>query len=349
MRPPRSSASRLGAQGAKKVIGFLAFGPWNDFGYTQSHFDAMQELAEDPNVTILREEGVPENADVQRSIRSMIELDGAEVIVGTSYGYLDPHMVEMAKAYPDVQFLHCGGYWTEDMPANLSTYFAFTEEVSYISGVVAGIMSDGKMVGYVASKPIGVVLSPINAFTLGVRSVAPDASVQLILTGEWSDPVKEANATNTLIDQGASVIACDVDAPKVFIDTCAERGTLCIGRHTDLSSLAPETFLTGSEWHWSSVYKIALAGGAIDNNLRGGLAEGMVRNSPYGTACSAEAIDAAEVARADILAGTRAVFEGPILDNTGTERVAAGTTIPVSDPMWESIDWLVEGVIGSAT
>jgi basic membrane protein A len=98
------------AQGEKKVIGFLASGPWNDFGFTQSHLDAMEELAADPDITILKEEGVPETADVQRSIRSMIELDGAQIIVGTSYGYFDPHMIEMAKAYPDVQFLHCGGY-----------------------------------------------------------------------------------------------------------------------------------------------------------------------------------------------------------------------------------------------
>lgn len=337
------------AADASKIVGFLASGPWNDFGYTQSHFDAMQELAEMPGVKILREEGVPETADVQRSIRSMIELDGAEIIVGTSYGYLDPHMVEMAKAYPDVLFLHCGGFWTDGMPSNLVTFFAFSEEVSYITGVVAGEMAGDGVIGYVASKPIGLVLSPVNAFTLGARSVNPDVKVQLIMTGEWSDPVKEANATNTLVDQGVSVIACDVDAPRVVIDTCEQRGVPCIGRHANLSSLAPTMFLTGSEWRWSSFYMDAVHGEPMAGNVRGGLAEELVRTSPYGAACSEAAKAAADAARSKILAGALDIFAGPIFDNKGAERIPAGTTIAVNDPQLETVDWLVDGVIGSAT
>jgi len=343
-----STATPARAAG-KKVVGFLASGPWNDFGYTQSHLDAIQELAKDPNLKIIKEEGVPETADVQKSIRSMIEIDGASLIVGTSYGYFEPHMIEMAKRYPKVQFLHCGGFWTAGMPKNLTTYFAYGDEVSYISGVVAGKMAAGKPIGYVASKPVGVVLSGINAFALGARSVDPKASVQLVLTGEWSDPVKEANATNSLIDKGAGVLAIDVDAPKVVIDTCAKRGVMCIGRHTNLSSLAPKTFLTGSEWNWLPAYQAALAGKMQGQNIRGGLAQNMVRNSPFGAAVSSDARAAAETAKAELLSGKRAVYAGPIKDNTGKLRVPAGKTVAISDPSWESVDWLVEGIIGKAS
>lgn len=337
------------AEGKKKVIGFLAAGPWNDYGYTQSHFDAMEELAKNQDVKITKEEGVPETADVQKSIRSMIEIDGASIIVGTAYGYFDPHMIEMAKRYPDVKFLHCGGYWKEGMPENLSSYFAYSDEVAYIAGVVAGKMAAGKPIGYVASKPIAGVLAAVNAFALGARSIDGAATVELVLTGEWSDPVKEANATNSLIDKGVVVLACDVDAPKVVIDTCEQRGVLCVGRHTNLSALAPKTFLTGTEWHWIAVYNAALEGKAIDHNLRGGLAQNMVRMSPYGEAASQQARDAADAVKASLLAGTSNVYVGPIKDNTGKERIAVGVTLPITDPSWELVDWLVEGIKGSAS
>ncbi len=67
--------------------------------------------------------------------------------------------------------------------------------------------------------------------------------------------VKEAEATNALIDQGLDVITCHVDSPKVVVETAAGRGAFVCGYHANQTPLAPEKYLTGAEWTWGNVYK----------------------------------------------------------------------------------------------
>ena len=78
----------------------------------------------------------------------------------------------------------------------------------------------------------------------------------MIFTGEWSLAVKEAEATNALVDQGVDVITCHVDSPKVVVETAAGRGAFVCGYHANQSPLAPEKYLTGAEWNWANVYKM---------------------------------------------------------------------------------------------
>lgn len=115
-------------------------------------------------------------------------------------------------------------------------------------------MSKSGNLGFVAAKPIPQVLRNINSFTLGARSIKPTITTQVIFTGDWSLPVKEAEATNSMIDQGADVITCHVDSPKVVMETAEKRGVFTSGYHANQSSLAPKGYLTGAEWDWTKVY-----------------------------------------------------------------------------------------------
>src|SRR5438876_167491 len=87
----------------------------------------------------------------------------------------------------------------------------------YLHGIVAGNTTKSKKLGFVAAKPIPQVLLNINSFLLGARTVDPTITCQVVFTGEWSLAVKEAEATNALVDQGADVITCHVDSPKVVV------------------------------------------------------------------------------------------------------------------------------------
>lgn len=111
----------------------------------------------------------------------------------------------------------------------------------------------------------------------------------MIFTGEWSLAVKEAEATNALVDQGADVITCHVDSPKVVVETAAGRGAFVCGYHANQSPLAPEKYLTGAEWAWGNVYsdfvKKAQAGEKLGNFVRGGLKDGFVKMSALGPWC----------------------------------------------------------------
>src|SRR5271154_1935141 len=271
------------------VVGFLYVGPRDDYGYNQAHADGAAAVKKLAGVKVLEEEKVPETNAVEQSMESMINLDGATLLFPTSFGYYDPYMLKLAAKYPNVQFRHAGGLWQEGKaPKNAGSYFGYIDECQDLSGIVAGQTSKSGKLGFVAAKPIPEVLRNINPFTIGARTVNPKATTQVIFTGEWSMPVKEAEATNTLIDQGIDTLTCHVDSPKVVIETSEHRGIFTCGYHVNQQPLAPKGYLTGAEWNWSTVYtafaKEALAGEPLPNFVRGGLKEGFVKTSAYGPA-----------------------------------------------------------------
>ena len=340
------------AQAAGKVIlGAVYVGAKDDFGWNQGHAVAMELLKAVEGVTVLEEENVPETDACAKSMESMINLDGANLILGTSFGYFDPFMVDLAKKYPAVQFRHASPLWNKDKhPMNLGGYFSYLNQAHYVDGVAAGMSTKSNKLGFVAAKPIPTVLSNINSFMLGAKSVNPKAEVQVIFTGDWSKPVKEAEAANALIDAGCDVLTCHVDGPKVVIETAEGRGVKSCGHNTSQAPLAPKGFITGAEYKWSTIYKLmadALAkGDAIPNVIMGGYHNDMVANTPYGAGASPEAIKAADAAIADLKA-KKPIYVGPLKDNKG--NVVIDKPMDNYDPVLDGMNYLLEGVVGSIT
>jgi simple sugar transport system substrate-binding protein len=336
------------------TVGFIYVGPKDDYGYNQAHAEGAQVIKNLPGVKLVEEEKVPETVDVQKTMESMINLDGATLIFPTSFGYFDPHMLAMAKKYPKVEFRHCGGLWQEGKhPANSGSYFGYIGQGQYLNGIAAGYASKSKKIGFVAAKPIPQVLQNINSFLLGARSVDPAITCQVIFTGEWSLAVKEAEATNALIDQGVDVITCHVDSPKVVVETAAGRGAFVCGYHANQSPLAPAKYLTGAEWDWGNVYtgfiKAAQSGGKLGNFVRGGLKDGFVKMSPLGPAVSEEARKKFDATLAEMKGGKFSVFKGAMKDNKGNQVIASGMAFAEDAIELESMNYLVEGVLGSTS
>ena len=137
------------------VIGFIYVGPRDDYGYNQAHAEGAAVLKKMPGVKIVEEEKVPETVAVEKTMDSMINLDGATLLFPTSFGYFDPHMLREAAKHPKIQFRHCGGLWTEGKnPTNTGSYFGYIDECQYLSGIVAGHTSKSGKLGFVAAKPI---------------------------------------------------------------------------------------------------------------------------------------------------------------------------------------------------
>ena len=348
---PGLLSSRAFAQSAL-TVGFIYVGPKDDYGYNQSHAEGAATVKKLAGVTVVEEENVPETVNVQKTMESMINLDGAALLFPTSFGYFDPHMLAMAAKYPEVQFRHCGGLWQAGKhPANTGSYFGYIFQGQYLNGVAAGYATKSKKIGFVAAKPIPQVLQNINAFLLGARSVDPAITCQVIFTGEWSLAVKEAEATNALIDQGADVITCHVDSPKVVVETASGRGAFVCGYHANQSPLAPAKYLTGAEWAWGNVYsdfvKKAQAGEKLGNFVRGGLKDGFVKMSPLGPGVSDESRKKFEATLAQMMAGSFSVFKGALKDNKGNVVITADKSYAEDAIELESMSYLVEGVVGS--
>ncbi|MEM1287163.1 MAG: BMP family ABC transporter substrate-binding protein [Pseudomonadota bacterium] len=333
------------------TLGAVYVGPRDDFGWNQAHAVAMEILKGVDNVTVIEEENVPETEAVAQSMESMINLDGANLILGTSFGYFNPFMVELAEKYPDVQFRHAAPLWNEaEHPSNLGSYFCYLNQAHYVNGVAAGLSTTSNRIGFVAAKPIPSVLSNINSVLLGARSVNPDAVVQVIFTGEWSLPVREAEASNALVDAGCDVLTCHVDGPKVVIETAEARGVKSCGHNASQAPLAPNGFITGAEYKWETIYSMFAdmlgEGETLPNVVVGGYHNDMLRNTAYGAGATEEAIAAADAAIAALVA-EEPIYVGPLNDNDG--NLVIDGTKDNYDPELDGMGFLLEGVVGSIT
>jgi len=167
-------------------------------------------------------------------------------------------------------------------------------------------------------------------------------------------PVKEAEATNSLADQGVDVFTMHVDGPKVVVETAAKRGKMVCGYHASQARLAPNAYLTGAEWNWLTAYKTVIDaardGKPHPNFLRGGLKEGYVKTSAYGSMVTDAAKKNADDIKSRMIAGSFDIFKGGtggLKDNKGNVVIAGGKTLKQTDIELEKMNYLVEGVIGS--
>jgi simple sugar transport system substrate-binding protein len=339
-----------GATGKPLTVGFLYVGPKTDYGYNQAHAAGAAAVKKLPGVKVFEEENVPESEQVQKSMKSMIEQEGATLLFPTSYGYFKPHVIAVAKDYPKVTFLHCGGNYDEkECTPNISTYFGNTYEVEYLCGIIAGAATKTKKIGFIAAKPIPQVRANINGFLLGARSVDPTITCKVIFTDDWSNQVKEVEAAKSLMADGVDVITCHVDSPKAIMQEAEKGGIMCCGYHASQADLAPKGYLTGTEWNWEHVYpefvKKIQKGEKVDHMIRGGLKEQFVKMSPYGPLAPADAKKKADDLKEQMVKGTFEIFKGPIKDNKGGMAVPDGKTFTAGTPEIEGMNFFVDGVI----
>jgi len=338
-------APQAGAQPARLKVGIIHIGSITDGGYNQAHAEGVQVMKKNlPNVEVIAVENVPEGADAERVMENMIK-QGAKLIIPASFGYLDPAL-RVAKKYPDVKFVHPGGY---KRAPNLGTYWASTPEAFYLMGVAAGKTTKTNKMGYVVALPISFFLANINAFELGARSVNPKAETRVVFTGTFLDPAKEATAANALIDQGADVLGVIVDSPITVVQIAEKRGAYSVGYHfIGVQKFAPKGWISGIAFTWGELYtrfaKQVMDGTWKSENLLGNLASDYLSIAPFGSAVPAEAIKLVNETKQEFIGGKKNVFQGPIKDNKGAERVKAGEHWSMDN--LGKMDWLVEGVIG---
>ncbi len=335
------------------TVGYVYVGPSDDGGYSQASAQGAAALKQLKGIRCLEVDRVPETREAEQAMRRLIEQDHAAVVVATSFGYFDPHVLKLAREYPQVRFLHRSNLWQQGRhPDNISVYFGYIDEGQYVSGVVAGSMTRTNKLGFVAAKPVPQVLREINAFCLGARRVNPRAEVHVAFTGDWLDPAKEAEAATRFLNQKADVLACHVDSPKVVIETAEKRGAYSCGYHVSQARLAPKGYLTGAEWNWQKLHvdwvRQLQKGEKVPNVLGGGLKEGFIKMSPYGKAVTEKARKVADATQAALVDGSLIIFRGPLKDNTGKEVIPAGVRRLSNDPELEKMDYLVEGVVREA-
>lgn len=381
--PANSAASGSASSSAENAdfkVGAIYINSKNDTaGYTFAHHSgitaAMEELDMDVNSQLVIVDEVPEDKEQVLAAVDTLVGEGADIIFGISFGYIDA-MEEAAAEYPDVVFSHATGYKSNE--TNFNNYFGRIYQARYLAGVTAGLKSlatGNNNVGYVAAygTEYAETCSGINGFTLGVQAVNPNATVYVKELGAWADEVNESAFATELIDSyGCGIIAqhCDSAQPQIAAE---KAGVFGCGYNSDMTADAPNAHMTAAIWNWNVYYHTAIetamtCGGAENfvtamggSAYYGGLAENFVDVSPLNDATVMEGTQQIlDDVRELIVSGQWDVFSGvkleigadgsitpvnaPLMDNAGNEIVPAGGASVEDGVITGTMNYFVEGV-----
>lgn len=324
--------------------GFVYVSPITEAGWTKQHDEGRKavERALGDKVKTTFVADVPEGADAERVIRDLAQ-QGHQIIFTPSFGYMEPTL-KVAKEFPNVKFESVTGFKTApNVAASNARYY----EGRYLAGIAAGRMTKSNVAGYVAGFPIPEVLQGINAFTLGMRSVNPQATVKVVWLNAWFDPPKEREAAMALFNQDVDVIAFHTGSTAVMA-AAQERGKMAVAYHSDMRKVGPDAQIIAVTHQWGDYYtarvKAAMNGSWTSGSVWGGVKEGMIRVGDFGSKVPKKVQDEISAKQKAVGSGQLRPFTGPISDNEGKLVLPAGQSL--SDAQILNMNYLVQGVLG---
>lgn len=323
-------------------IGYVMTGSIDEGGWNGMNYKGISAVCNEYDVELIVKENILEGHNMCSGVVDELAKSGAELIFLSSFGY-PGEVKDIIDKYPEISFYGISSQYYSD---NMSSYFGRMYQARYLSGIIAGMMTKSNTIGYVAAMPNDEVNRGINAFTLGVRRVNPDAYVNVIFTDSWDDEQKAKNSAKALIENGADVLTYHQNQPYV-IEVAEENGVYSIGYNEAQTGLS-DKYLTAAVWNWELLYK-----DIVKDFLQGkansmthhwcGIetgAVGLYELSPLVT----EQIKAeVEIAKNEIISG-KDVFSGEIYDNEGMLRCEKDEFISDSALM-KDFNWYVDGVV----
>ena len=244
-------------------VGFVFIGDENE-GYTAAHYKGAMEMKDALGLSddqIIVKWNIPEDETAQDAAMDLAD-QGCQIVFANSFGH-ESYVIEASKEYPEVQFCHATGFQAASSGlSNMHNYFTAIYEARYVSGVVAGLklnqmIEDGTVakdackIGYVGAYPYAEVISGYTSFFLGVRSVCPDATMEVKYTNSWASFDLEKEAADALISDGCVLISQHADttgAPTA----CEAAGVPCVGYNISMIATAPTQALTSSTNNWGA-------------------------------------------------------------------------------------------------
>ncbi|NMA99911.1 MAG: BMP family ABC transporter substrate-binding protein [Firmicutes bacterium] len=326
-------------------VGFLYNTTIGSEGYVYVH-NLGRIALEEMGIETLYLENVPETSDCEKAARDLIE-QGCNVIYAISFGHME-YIAKVAEDYPDIYFNHCTGYITKN---NMSTYMGKIYQAQYLAGIAAGMRTETNKIGFVTTFPIPEVVRQVNAYTLGARSVNPEATVEVKWTSSWYDPATEKTAASELLNGGCDVIAAYCNSMNAQM-AAAERGVWATGGTSPGGeAVVPDAFLTAANFDYAAFYvqdiQEILDGtwSSAEGFKWRGLDKGVVKLDTITKNCAPGTVEKIEEAKQGIIDGTLDMWKGVLKDNKGVVRIKEGETLTDQDLL--AIDWFVEGVIGT--
>ena len=203
-------------------VGVILVGDENE-GYTYAHIEGIRKamtacgLTDDNMVWCYN---IPENEECYDKCIECVE-QGCNLIITNSYSH-QSYTQQAAEENPDVEFVAMTGDTAmKSGLANFHNAFNLTFESRYVSGIVAGmklkeLMDAGLVtdpyIGYVGAYPYAEVVSGYTGFFLGIKSIVPEAHMDVQYTNSWFNQQEEGKAAEALMGRGCVIIGQHADS-----------------------------------------------------------------------------------------------------------------------------------------
>ena len=350
-----------GNEEAAVKIGVVLVGDENE-GYTFAHIDGIRKamaacgLTEDNMVWCYN---IPENSECYDKCIECVE-EGCGLVITNSYSHQD-FTKQAAEENPEVEFVAMTGDGA--MKSGLSNFhnaFNMTFESRYVSGIVAGLklkemMDEGLVtdpyIGYVGAYPYAEVVSGYTGFFLGIKSIVPEAHMDVQYTNSWFNQQEEGKAAEALMGRGCCIIGQHADSTgaPAAVQAAKDSGknVYSVGYNVDMLQAAPTAALTSSTNDWSVFYtylfKTYLAGETIVTDWSEGYETGAVAITALGPEVAEGTAEAVAAAEAAIKAGELHVFDTKTFTVGGAEVTSALTFDSDGDWTNDTNEGIVDG------
>lgn len=319
----------------RRTIGMILPDKITDIGWNKSQYDGMRRACEDLNFDLVTAENVINNKIGLNTATEKLIKKRAKTIFFTGSASLD-EALEVASYHPNVTFY---GIEAEVSDIPMNKYFVRYADAYYLAGILAGLKTSTKKVGFIAPHSSPSVNQMVNAFAVGVRKIKPNAQILLVWTGGFRSPAFEEQAVRDMKANNVDVISYFSDGDTV--SNAAARARI------DFISLFSKTQsmydLATITVNWTNIYKKLFESTGRKNDVRY-VAD--IRDRGVEVVLNKEfdargtAIFEAEVFE---LREGKNIFRGPLKDNRGILRAKENEIISLKN--WDKMNYLAEGVV----
>ncbi|MGH2703320.1 MAG: BMP family protein [Actinomycetota bacterium] len=232
--------------GALKVFGAFATPieePWDGVIHT-----ALNRAQDDGLIEYDFTDDIGYAGDMERVLRQVAERDQPDIVFGDAFGN-EELARRVAADYPDIAFVFGSG--GGPVEPNFSVFDNWIHEPGYLSGLLAGELTQNNVIGIVGGFPVPEVNRIVNAFIKGAQQVNSKVEAKVTFLNSWFDPAAAKEAALAQIDAGADVLFAERFG---VIEAAAENGLYAFGNMSDQTELAPDFVVTGPVWDmWPTV------------------------------------------------------------------------------------------------
>ena len=261
-----SSTSTNNIKDKTKVTLVLSTGGVNDQSFNQGAWEGALKASEELGVEVSYLES-NSDADYIQNIETAIDQE-ADLVVGVGF-QMGQAIKEAAESYPEQQFAIIDSTYDE-IPENVRPILFNEQEAGYITGLIAGKMTESNVIGWIGGMDIPSCSNFYVGYEKGAKEVNPNIKVLKQFTNSFSDAAKGKVVAQQMINANADIIFTASGGGNIgSLEAIKENNIQAIGVDMPMNYLAPEYVLTSALKNVGEGLKLTIKD-FIDGNFKGG-------------------------------------------------------------------------------